>query len=691
MEQLSQQLDQLSSLVMRVEPTDLQALADAHTCLERLAKVAEETDEMPFEAAQRFERTADAARVAVEKLILNEVDDAEEAIKGLLGTVSDLQKLLGGEAVATPLLDPPAAASAPEADPATPTEPDERVFGEDDLPLLGEFVAEAFGHLETAEQELLRLEDEPENVESISAIFRSFHTIKGVAGFLNLEQIQSLAHAAEGMLDRGRQGQLQITGEAAQLVLESIDRMKALIAAVDAAARQRMPLVAQADETRLAARLAACTKATPTSPAPERRDADRATPATTGPDEAPAGAAPSSAAAPAASAAAGEANIKVSTQRLDKLIDMVGELVIAQSMVSQDCSALAVKDQRLGRHVGELSKIVRELQDLSMSLRMVPVGTVFKKMTRLVRDVARKAGKEVELHITGQETELDRNVVESLGDPLVHMIRNSVDHGVEPPDQRERAGKPRVGRIDLRAFHQGGAIHIEINDDGRGLNREKILAKAIAAGIVAEGQEISDAEVHRLIFHAGLSTAEKVTDISGRGVGMDVVKRNIEALRGRVEIASTPGQGSKFTIRLPLTLAVIDGMVVKVGNQKYIIPITTIEQSLRPTAEQLSTVQGRDELCLVRGALLPIVRLHRLFAVMPTSEDATRSLVVIVQDNDRRCCVLVDELLGQQQVVIKSLGEGIGQLPGISGGAVLGDGNVSLILDVPGLIALASQ
>jgi two-component system chemotaxis sensor kinase CheA len=252
-------------------------------------------------------------------------------------------------------------------------------------------------------------------------------------------------------------------------------------------------------------------------------------------------------------------------------------------------------------------------------------------------------------------------------------------------------GKPRAGRIELKAYHHSGNIVIEITDDGRGLNKSKILKKAVAAGIIAEGAELSEAEIFKLIFHAGLSTAEKLTDVSGRGVGMDVVKRNVEALRGRIDIASVEGHGATFTIRLPLTLAVIDGLVVKIGAERFILPILSVEQSLRPRAEQLSSVQNRGEMCMVRNDLLPLYRLHAMLGITPLNADPTQALVVIVQDDERRCCLLVDELIGQQQVVIKSLGEGVGHVRGVSGGAILGDGNVSLILDVPGLIDLASD
>jgi len=387
----------------------------------------------------------------------------------------------------------------------------------------------------------------------------------------------------------------------------------------------------------------------------------------------------------------GESTVKVTTTRLDSMINMVGELVVAQSMVSQDVELHGQTNQRLARNIRHLEKIIRELQELSMSMRMVPVQGVFQKMARLVRDLSRKAGKEIEFVMNGADTELDRNVVEAIADPLVHMVRNSVDHGVESPQQRAKTGKSKIGKVELSAYHQGGSIVIEISDDGKGLDRDRILKKAIANGVVKEDQELSDQEIYRLIFHAGLSTAEKITDVSGRGVGMDVVRKNIEALRGRVDIESTPGKGSTFRILLPLTLAVIDGQVVTVGEEKFIIPTLSIEQNLRPTVDDLSTVQGgRGEMIKIRGELMALVRLHNLFEIPSAKTDPCQALVVTVTDGEKKCSLLVDDLLGQQQVVIKSLGGYLGAIKGVSGAAIMGDGNVSLILDIPGLINLSA-
>jgi len=314
---------------------------------------------------------------------------------------------------------------------------------------------------------------------------------------------------------------------------------------------------------------------------------------------------------------------------------------------------------------------------------------VFQKMVRLARDLSHKAGKPVDFVTVGEETELDRTMVDQMSDPLMHMVRNAVDHGIEPSEVRRRAGKNAVGRVELRAFHQAGHIVIEMQDDGKGLDRDRILKKALEQGLVEPGQELSEDEIFKLIFHPGLSTAEKVTSISGRGVGMDVVKRNIESLRGRVEISSTPGRGTTFTIRLPLTLAVIDGQVVRVGEGRYIIPINSIIRSLRPTRQQISTVQGRGEMILERGELIPLVRLYKLFGTVPSTEDPTEALIVVVEADSRKCGLLVDDLLAPQQVVIKRLGEALGPVRGVSGGAIMGDGKVTLILDVPGLVELA--
>jgi two-component system chemotaxis sensor kinase CheA len=319
---------------------------------------------------------------------------------------------------------------------------------------------------------------------------------------------------------------------------------------------------------------------------------------------------------------------------------------------------------------------------------MVTVQGVFQKMARLVRDLSRKAGKTIDFVTSGEDTELDRTIVDKITDPLIHMMRNSVDHGVETAEERKAKGKSGTGHIYLRAYHQAGSIIIEITDDGRGLNRDKILKKAIEKGLVAKGQDLSDDEIYKMIFMAGFSTADKITDVSGRGVGMDVVRKNIESIGGKIDIRTQLDQGTTFLIRLPLTLAIIDGQIVTLGSQRYIIPINSVVHSIRPTADQISTVQNRAQMVKIRDMLMPLVPLHKLFHVADARQNPTEGLLVVVEEGNRKCCLQVDDLLGQQQVVIKSI-SGLGNIKGVSGGAVMGDGRVSLILDIPGLIALA--
>jgi two-component system chemotaxis sensor kinase CheA len=382
---------------------------------------------------------------------------------------------------------------------------------------------------------------------------------------------------------------------------------------------------------------------------------------------------------------AGVRSIKVDTNKLDYLVDMVGEMVIAQSLVRHDPDLAIGAKPRLGRNLSQLARITDEVQRTAMSMRMIPVGQLFQKTSRLVRDLSRKASKQVELELFGEETELDRNIVEDLADPLMHMVRNSVDHGIETPDERTRNGKPATARVTLRAGHQAGQIVIQVSDDGRGLNQAKILRKAVEKGLVSAGTQLTEAEIFNLIFHPGFSTAEKITDVSGRGVGMDVVRKHVQKLRGRIDVLSRLGEGTTFLLKLPLTLAIIDGLVVGVGEQRYIVPIFAVREMLKPPEDSISTLQGRQEMALVRGSLLPLVRLHQRFGVKPRFENPWDSLLIVSESGGRQFCLMVDELIGKQEVVIKSLGETMANIAGVAGGAILGDGRVGLILDLEGL------
>ncbi len=381
--------------------------------------------------------------------------------------------------------------------------------------------------------------------------------------------------------------------------------------------------------------------------------------------------------------------MKVSTQRMDNLIDAVGELVISAAMVFQEKEITDTTNPRLARNISQMGKIVRELQEMAMSLRMVSVKATFQKMARIVRDLSVKTKVPVEFTFSGEDTELDRNVVEEIGNPLVHMVRNAVDHGIEPPAERKALGKPERGNVHLASYQEGGSVIIKLTDDGRGLNKEKILAKAKKTGLIKSDAELTDKEIFNLIFHPGFSTADRVTDVSGRGVGMDVVKRNIDNLRGRTEITSEPGKGTAFTVRLPLTLAIIDGVVVRVSGEKYIIPTLSIIESIRAKEEQLATIVGKGEIFNIRGELLPLFRLHRLFDLHGARENPTEGLIVVLAGDGGNCALLVDELIGKQQVVIKSLDHTFKQLEGISGAAIMGDGRVALILDTQRITKLS--
>ena len=379
--------------------------------------------------------------------------------------------------------------------------------------------------------------------------------------------------------------------------------------------------------------------------------------------------------------------IRVDLDKIDRLVNMVGEMVITQAMIAEHVRELPPGAfQELLEGLEQLAQHTRELRESVMSIRAQPVSSVFSRMPRLVRELATETGKEVALVTAGEATEVDKTVVENLVDPLTHMIRNSIDHGLETPEERERVGKPRQGTVQLSAQHRSGRIVIEVSDDGRGINRARVLSKAIEKGLVPAGTSMSDEEIDNLIFLPGFSTADKVSNISGRGVGMDVVRRNISSLGGRIGVYSTPGEGSRFVLSLPLTLAVLDGMVISVGVERFVLPLTNIVESLRPKPEDLHGLVGKCDVMMARGEYVRLVHLHQLFGVPNATTDATKALVVLVETEDgSRIGLVVDEVLGQQQVVIKSLEANFRHLDGVAAATILGDGRVALILDVAGL------
>jgi two-component system, chemotaxis family, sensor kinase CheA len=391
--------------------------------------------------------------------------------------------------------------------------------------------------------------------------------------------------------------------------------------------------------------------------------------------------------APAQGGIGDSGSIRVSVEKIDELMNTVGELVITQSMLSQlgkNLEGPSSEQFRLG--LAELERNMRELQESVMRVRMLPISFVFSRFPRMVRDLAQRLGKEVNLVLTGEHTELDKTVLEKIGDPLVHLVRNSVDHGIEMPDVRKSKGKPSFGTLKLDASHRGGNICVEVGDDGGGLNPAKILAKARSRGLVGPNDMLTDAQACELIFLPGFSTAETTTDISGRGVGLDVVRRNVKELGGSIEVKNELGKGARFVITLPLTLAIVDGQSISVGKQNYIVPLVSIIESLQIKQGALNRVAGQGEVFSFRGDFVPVIRLHEIFGVEPRARDLHQGLIVIVEGDGRRVGLFVDDLLGQQQVVIKSLETNYGHIDGVSGATILGDGSVALILDLPGII-----
>jgi two-component system chemotaxis sensor kinase CheA len=688
-EQLTELIERASLAINTISPVDISEIESLQKILDQVNQSINETIDGPVEMLEQAKNASSDSVELLQKILQKDTENSAQSLEKISQAIVVLQGLID-QVNQTQLVSDSGRANNKSEDTVEPALRETVAIAEEDMPLVLDFVAEAGEHIESAEAGLLELENKPDDDEVLNQIFRAFHTIKGMAGFLNLGEIGSLAHSAENLLDSARKGELLLTGTNGDIVFESIDVLKKMMAGLNESMETGKPAAPQKKLSDLLAKLKDAIEGK--NPAdflktPDGHKKDKEL------DEVLLGQVRPNIQDTTTKVriTSGDEKIKVSTDRLDNLINMAGELVIAQLMVTEEMNMKLTVKHELARKVAHQSKIVRELQGLSMSMRMVPIHGVFQKMARLVRDLSRKAEKGIIFTTSGEDTELDRSIVDKIADPLVHMVRNSVDHGIETKAERAKAGKGPEGHIELRAFHQAGNIVIEIQDDGKGLDKERILKKAIDTGVIDSGRELSEEEIFKLIFHAGLSTAQKITSISGRGVGMDVVKKNIESLHGRIDISSEPGKGTTFTIRLPLTLAIIDGQVVKIGEERYIIPINSIVRSLRPGPEQLSSVQNRGEMVMVRGRLLPLVRLYRLFNVVPTTEDPTKSLLVVVEEDNKKCCLLVDELLGQQQVVIKSLGEGLGKVKGVSGGAIMGDGRARLILDIPGLMEIAQS
>ena len=590
------------------------------------------------------------------------------------------------------------------------------------------FFEEAGERLATLESALLALDPERADDEAVNALFRDAHSIKGGAGTFGFSDIRDLTHLLESLLDRVRKGKTRLTREWIDLCLETGDVLAAMVAAhqegrpPEAAPIERVSgLLGQAlaEDTAMpgpagSARAPAAparaeaedgfgffsdAPGAPESTAPQDAGEEpdwglfesapaaaeaKADPATCA--AAPAVANPARAAQSAPRSEGG--SIRVGVDKVDQLLNLVGELVITQAMLAQSGTALdPVAHERLLGGLAALERNSRDLQEAVMSIRMLPISTVFNRFPRVLRDLCDRLGKKANLRLSGEGTELDRGLIERITDPLMHLVRNSLDHGIESPEAREAQGKSPAGTITLTAGHQGGNIVIEVGDDGQGLARERILAKAASCGMVAH-ESMSDQEVWQLIFEPGFSTAEQVTDVSGRGVGMDVVKKNIHALGGRVELHSTPGKGTKVTVRLPLTLAILDGMLVGVGSEIFIVPLNAVVESMQPAAGAMRPVQGRGQTIRVRGEYLPILALSEVFGLKAATRSPVEGILVVVEADGLHTALLVDGLVGQQQVVIKSLEQNYRRVAGISGATIMGDGRVALILDVGALVGM---
>lgn len=591
------------------------------------------------------------------------------------------------------------------------------------------FFEESAELLEEMERLLLELDVNEPGKEALNAIFRTAHSIKGGSATFGFNEITETTHVLESLLDKLRNGELSLRVEMVDVFLKAVDVIRMQLAGqqfgsdVDEPAVaeicQRLNELVRADASEAISDVGSepvdpnletlyvilTGAALPVPSAALEVDTKGYGFFTEVPPAAPTITEISTGVAAPVPEAVRKApgrrttdhtdneatSIRVGVEKVDQLINLVGELVITQAMLAQTASRVdTTQFESLRTSLAQLERNTRDLQESVMSIRMMPISFVFSRFPRVVRDLASKLNKQVELKTVGEGTELDKGLIEKISDPLNHLVRNSLDHGVESPEARLAAGKPAQGTITLRAFHQGGNVVIEVGDDGAGLNRGKILAKARDRGL-SVNDAMTDQEVWQLIFEAGFSTAELVTAVSGRGVGMDVVKRNVYAMGGRVEIDSAPGLGTRISVRLPLTLAILDGMSVSVGDEIFIIPLTFIVESLQVATQDIKTLAGMGTVVHVRGEYLPVVALHQVLNIQPKISELEQGIMVIVESEGTKSAMFVDNLLGQHQVVIKSLESNYRKVPGVSGATIMGDGKVALILDVDALVRTVSS
>ncbi|MBF0414082.1 MAG: chemotaxis protein CheW [Desulfamplus sp.] len=565
-----------------------------------------------------------------------------------------------------------------------------------------EFLSLQKNTLEKMEVLILDIEKNNNRAYAQGELKRLFHTTKGEAGFLGLRDVENLCHRAEDLMDTEHFGNI------VDILLAVKDWLETTYS-VYAGSTGTLPSLDRLIELfdRDKQRKTDEIQEVPILSEPNDVTSD-ITPNTTKPDEETLLVTVNS------SPPILTESINVDAVRLDRMVNIIGELAIAESMVTQSTEIREIASSTLLRALSSLHKITRELQTLGLSLRMIPLKSLFNRMDRVVRDLAKKTGKKIQFTIKGESTELDKTLVDKLGDPLIHILRNSVDHGIEDDIlNRVNLGKPETATIELRAFHKGGYLFIEVEDDGKGINRKLLAEKAISQGIIKSTTHqgnITDTnlyntafssidktysdEILNLVFHPGLTTAAKVTDVSGRGVGMDVVRKSIESCRGKVSISSIEGKGTTCTIKIPLTLSIIDGLVVRVAKEIYVIPTLSVVTSLKVDKQEISNVFEKGEMINVLGRLIPLFRLNRLFKIKDPAQDTCNGIIVVIEDNGLNTALLVDELIGKQNTVIKNLGMGIGmgmddEIKGISGGTIMPDGRVSLILDIAGIIELS--
>lgn len=570
------------------------------------------------------------------------------------------------------------------------------------------FFDEAQEHLESIEEMAMALGSGRHDPEVLNSIFRAAHSIKGGSGTFGFTQLAEATHEMETLFDGLRKGKGSADENTVRLLLDACDVFKAHLARLKSGERGNDPAMDGVRAQLIGFRASSLPAPTPLRPVADQpssesffvpiqdaKDGGEAfglfddEPASVAPRASPADekfgffeSAPGTEGMEHNRRKGDSSSIRVSVEKIDRIVNLVGELVIAQAMMQQSVAALASQqDEHLTHSLATLDRNTRDLQQAVMSIRMMPMEFVFSRFPRLVYDVSSKLGKRVHLSTQGHETELDKELIELLIDPLTHVVRNAIDHGIESPEERRAGGKPEMGTVGMRATHRGGSVIIEVSDDGRGLDRQRITAKARELGMPAD-DSMTDAQVFGIIFEPGFSTAREVTSLSGRGVGMDVVRRNITSLGGSVTVASRKGEGTTITIQLPLTLAVLDGMIVGVGDEQYIVPLEFVAEAFMPGPLDIRSIVGQPSLVAVRGEQLPIVRLEDLVLLPATQGPRPEALCLVVEVDNRRAALLVDSLIGQQQLVVKSLETNLHTVPGVAGATILGDGRVALILDV---------